>query len=91
MCCPDANPGHRDGKPAANHLSYGTAFLQAVLKRNPGFLTVTSVCQVLNGDDVDPPEDIASEKIPLLKYAPMTSCNAERNFSAYKDILSDKR
>jgi hypothetical protein len=23
-CCPDANPGHRDGKPATNRLSYAT-------------------------------------------------------------------
>jgi hypothetical protein len=25
MLCPDANPGRRDGKPATNRLSYGTA------------------------------------------------------------------
>jgi hypothetical protein len=25
--CPDANPGRRGGKPATNHLSYGTASL----------------------------------------------------------------
>jgi hypothetical protein len=24
-CCPDANPGLRDGKPATNRVSYGTA------------------------------------------------------------------
>jgi hypothetical protein len=28
--------------------------LHVVLKRHPGILTFTSVCQVLNGDDVDP-------------------------------------
>jgi hypothetical protein len=39
--------------------------LQAVLKRNHGFSTFTSVCQVLNGDDVDPTKDVAPEKIPL--------------------------
>jgi hypothetical protein len=48
-----------------------------VLKRNPGFSTFTSVCQVLNGDDVDPPEDTSPENIPLLKYTPVTSCDAE--------------
>jgi hypothetical protein len=53
-----------------------------VLKRNPGFFTFTSVCQVLIGDDVDTHEDIAHEKIPLLKYAPVTSCDVERPFSA---------
>jgi hypothetical protein len=51
--------------------------LQAVLKRNPGFSTYTTVCQVLNGDDVDPPEDIAPEKILLLKYALVTTCDVE--------------
>jgi hypothetical protein len=65
--------------------------LQAVLKINPVFSIFTSVCKVINGDDVDPPEDIAPEKIPLLKYSPVTSCDAERSFSAHKHILSDKR
>jgi hypothetical protein len=65
--------------------------LQAVLKRNVGFSTFTSVCQVLNGDIVDPSEDIAAEKILLLKYAPVTSCDGESSFPAYKHILSDKR
>jgi hypothetical protein len=60
------------------------------VKRNPGFSTFTSVCQVRNGDDVDPPEDIAPDKMHLLKYAPVTSCDAENSFSAYKYILSDK-
>jgi hypothetical protein len=39
----------------------------------------------------NPAEDIASEKISVLKYAPVTSCDAERPFLAYKHILSDKR
>jgi hypothetical protein len=62
-----------------------------VLKRNPGFSTFTSVCKVLNGDDVEPPADIAHKEIPLLKYAPETSCDEESSFSAYKHIPSDKR
>jgi hypothetical protein len=65
--------------------------LQAVLKRNPGFSTLTIVYQVRNGNDVDSPEVIVAEKISLLKYAPVTSCDVERSFSAYKHILSDKR
>jgi hypothetical protein len=64
--------------------------LQAVLKRNPGFFTFPSVWQVLNGDDVDPSEDIAPEKIPLLKHTPVTSCDVERSFSASRHILSDQ-
>jgi hypothetical protein len=46
---------------------------------------------VLNGDDVYPPEYIAPEKIPLLNYAPVTSCDVESSFSDCKHILSDKR
>jgi hypothetical protein len=53
---------------------------QAVLRRNYGFSVFINVNQVLNGDDIDPPEDIAPEKIPLLKYAPMTSFDVERSF-----------
>jgi hypothetical protein len=49
------------------------------------------VCQVLKRENVDSPENIAPEKIPFLKYAPVTSRDAERAFSAYKHILSDKR
>jgi hypothetical protein len=41
-------------------------------KRNSGYLIFTGVCQILNGDGVDPPEDIAPEKIPLLKCIPVT-------------------
>jgi hypothetical protein len=40
--------------------------LRAVLQKKPVFLTFTSFCQVLNGDYVDPLDDIAPEKIPLL-------------------------
>jgi hypothetical protein len=65
--------------------------LQVVLKRNPGFFTFTSVCQVLNGDNVDPPEDIAPENTPLLKYPPVTSCFVEGSISTYKHILSDRK
>jgi hypothetical protein len=53
---------------------------QAVLKRNPGFSTFASLCQVFNWDDVDPPEDIAPEKMPLLIYAPVISCDVEKSF-----------
>jgi hypothetical protein len=59
--------------------------LQAGLRRNPGFSTFSSVCQVLNGDNVNPPEGIAPEKIPLLKYAPVPSCDVESSFYQIKE------
>jgi hypothetical protein len=64
---------------------------QVLLKRISGFSAFTRVCQVLYWDDVDPAEDTAPEKIPLIKYAHVTFCNVERSFSAYKHILSVKR
>jgi hypothetical protein len=30
----DANPGRRGGKPAINRLSYGTAFVEKLMRRN---------------------------------------------------------
>lgn len=39
---------------------------------------------VLNEDDVFAPENITPEKIPLLKYEPVTSCDAESNFFSLK-------
>jgi hypothetical protein len=65
--------------------------LHAVLKRNPGISAFASVRYVRNGDDADPPKDIAPAKISLFKCAPVTSCDVERFFLAYKHILSDKR
>jgi hypothetical protein len=29
-CWPDANPGHRAGKPVTNHLSYGYAYVVGI-------------------------------------------------------------
>jgi hypothetical protein len=37
------------------------------VKKNSGFSTFTIVCHILNGDDVDFPEDIAPENSSLLK------------------------
>jgi hypothetical protein len=34
-CCPDTNPGSRDGKPAINRLSYGTAFMYVITGASP--------------------------------------------------------
>jgi hypothetical protein len=57
--------------------------LQAIIKRNPGFSTITSSCQVHNGE-------IVPEKNPFLKYARVTSSDEERSFSDYKQNISDK-
>jgi hypothetical protein len=63
---------------------------QAVLKRNPGYSTFMAVRKILD-EDTDPPEDISPGKFHLLKFVPVTSCDVERSFSAYKRISSDRR
>lgn len=66
------------------------AKLESVLRRNPGYNTMKKICGVLRGEDEKVnemnPADIAS-----MKYAPITSCDVERSFSNYKNILTDKR
>jgi hypothetical protein len=50
---------------------------------------------VLDGEDVrtDPPKTLLLRKflVEIRKYAPMTPCDAERSFSDYRHILSDRR
>jgi hypothetical protein len=64
--------------------------LQAVLKINPGFYTLTVSVRYLMETMYIPLNIILLRKIHLLKYAPVTSCDVESPFSAYKHILSDK-
>jgi hypothetical protein len=53
-----------------------------------GFLKLQDICKILNGEaDIDVDSDI----IVKLKYAPITSVDVKRSFSAYKNILRDRR
>lgn len=62
-----------------------------VLKRNPGFHILSTVCDAINGEDVLLPKEISLANVAKYKYAPVTSVSVERSFSAYKMVLSDKR
>ncbi|KAJ8877419.1 hypothetical protein PR048_021873 [Dryococelus australis] len=64
---------------------------EAVLARNSGYKTVVSICKILDGEEENPPVDISPGKYHLLKFAPATSCDSERLFSDYENILSDRR
>jgi hypothetical protein len=55
------------------------------VEKNPQIFDIYQYLSVLNGDDIDPPEDIAPEKFSV------KSGDLERASSAYKHILSDKR
>jgi hypothetical protein len=54
---------------------------QETFSKNEGFLKLQDICKILNGEaDIDVDSDI----IVKLKYAPITSADVERSFSAYK-------
>lgn len=66
-----------------------------ILARNPRLDTVKKINFILNGDRNQAISDSDIDTKPSLyckyKYAPITSCDVERSFSAYKIILTDKR
>lgn len=63
--------------------------LDQVLSKNPGLAKMIEIAKVLTGKEAD--LDMAPNMISALKFAPMTSCDVERSFSIYKNILGDKR
>lgn len=66
--------------------------IQQILNRNPGVKEIFRVNDVLKYmPSSEIPEDIPSSLWSKYKYAPVTSCDVERSFSAYKLILSEKR
>lgn len=65
--------------------------LNAVLNRNPGYSTLHTIYRICNGETVESIENILPSTIPLYKHAPVTTCDVERSFSIYKNILSDRR
>ncbi|PSN54979.1 hypothetical protein C0J52_02321 [Blattella germanica] len=64
-----------------------------IIERNLGYdrLYRLTVSQILSGEIRDTPKDIAPNHIHLFKYAPVTSCEVERSFSLYKNIICDRR
>lgn len=68
---------------------------QRVLKNNPGFVTMSCVTDLLNGNEVDfsaPGVNRATlRNFAHFKYAPVTSVDVERSFSQYKWIFNDRR
>ncbi|XP_040068526.1 uncharacterized protein LOC120841655 [Ixodes scapularis] len=65
--------------------------LQSVLSKNSGFSVLKEVSKVLSGEHSRVPEGVEALNISKHKYAPLTSVDVERSFSAYKLVLSDKR
>lgn len=64
------------------------AKVDAVLQRNPSFEVLS---KLVDAAITTGPPEIDSNIWRKFKYPPITSCNVERSFSAYKPIYSEKR
>lgn len=65
-----------------------------VLKKNVGLAMLKKIKNILNGELIDMkdlPEDLDINDLTYFKYAPITSVNVERSFSAYKTLLTNNR
>lgn len=61
-----------------------------VLNKNEGFQTLTKISSVLAGSTQEE-LNMNPNILAKFKYAPITSVDVERSFSAYKNILTDRR
>lgn len=66
-----------------------------VVARNKGFSKLQEIASILNmGKSIHPDEFIDSlspDELSAFLYAPITSCDVERTFSKYKQVLGDQR
>lgn len=77
---------------------YDTAYfnkLISILQKNEGFSTLTEISAVLTGKTKETNNEfinlLSSSDIRAFQYAPVVSCDAERFFSVYKNVLADNR
>lgn len=69
---------------------------ESVRDKNRGLKMLETIGGILAGDkdqsiDDDKIKDLTPDEIQAFKYAPITSCDVERSFSAYKRVLEDCR
>lgn len=65
--------------------------LQIVLEKHVGFQVPKSVISVLNRKSAKINKSVSPESNTNLKHALIISIDVKRNFSVYKNILSDRR
>lgn len=67
--------------------------LNSVLSKNPGYNKLIQISDILKGDGhLDPnEEEFSLSDIANFKFAPVTSCDVERSFSQYKNVLAENR
>lgn len=65
------------------------------INKNVGLTLLSKISNALDGRELSERSDfidsLSPEQLNSFKYAPLTSCDVERTFSAYKRILNDTR
>jgi Protein of unknown function (DUF 659) len=68
--------------------------LKNVLEKNTGFNTICNISKILEGTELSItslPDDLSFDDMAFMRYAPITSVDVERSFSAFKNLLTDNR
>ena len=65
--------------------------LENVTRNNSRLGVFRNILSVLQGDGDSSRLPLKTADIPLFRFAPMSSVDAERSFSRYKSLLSDQR
>ena len=68
--------------------------MKCVLSKNPDIKTILKIAEILDGNETSKdslPAELTVDECVHFKYAPITSVDVERSFSAYKNILSNNR
>lgn len=68
--------------------------MERILSRNKGFKSLVNIKNVLYSNDASDDKylkNLNPTEIAMFKYCPVTSAEVERSFSAYGDILTEKR
>jgi len=80
-----------------NTINQGKAIkkkLEIVLEKNCGYTTMETIANILEGKETSRTkisEELTSNDICHMKFAPITFVDVEKSFSTYKNILSDNR
>lgn len=86
------NSLRKDNSLVGKHIN---AKVVDVFEKNNGFSMLVNIKKVIEGEaviDENLPQNITNpEIISFFKYAPVTSCDVERSFSKYKNLLENNR
>lgn len=65
--------------------------MNRVMEKNSGFKVIRDINNVISGCTKHSVPNLEIEELPIFKYAPCTSVDVERSFSAFKSFLKSNR